>query len=346
MHSETLHLPTLFIRADGNSIVGYGHLMRALAFATHAQGLWDVKFLLRDSNKIALDALKKYVISTIDISGVPVEEEAKYIAKISGKKSVVFLDGYNFTEFYQHEVKNSGCFLVCMDDHHERFFEADCIINVAEIDNPEIVRRKAGSLLVSGLSYALIRPEFSADCEVSQRTDQLFICFGGAEETLPLILKSLDAIALSDIHPTEVIIVTNDKLTHAISNYSHKTHPTFNVQIFTNISASAMAKMMQVSRMGICSSSTVSLEARAVGLPLIAGYYVNNQEEIYKSLLKHKEIPELGDLNLISVASLGALISSTWKQKRHFQKSIVDVVSIRNNYHKLMQSWIIKMGES
>ena len=334
-----------FIRADGNAIIGFGHLMRALAFATHAKRLTHVKLLIRNPDRIAIEACNHYAIPFDDISSIPESEEAHILGGLAGKGNIVFLDGYGFEEAYQQTIKRYGCFLVCMDDHHERFFYADCIINVAEISRPSDVRRLMGSRLVFGLKYALVRPEFSISEINPQRKNQLFVCFGGGTETLPLLYKTIDAISISKLSFDRILIILNEKLVESVHEYHHSKYTDLNIMVMSNVSSVLMAEIMKESSLGITSSSTVSLEARALGLPIVAGYYVDNQMGIYESLLKNHEIEELGSLIEISVERLSDKLIRKYNLKNAF-KGVVDSSQIKKNYAELIQSWVLEIDFS
>jgi hypothetical protein len=42
----------------------------------------------------------------------------------------------------------NGTYLIYMDDHHDRFFPSGCVINVAELEHPDRIKRGIGSKLV------------------------------------------------------------------------------------------------------------------------------------------------------------------------------------------------------
>jgi UDP-2,4-diacetamido-2,4,6-trideoxy-beta-L-altropyranose hydrolase len=340
--SVSIH-PEIFIRADGNAVVGFGHLMRALAFAAHAKKITSVKLLIRNPDRIAQDACVFYGIPLVDISHVLVEEEAAFVGDLAGSDHVVFLDGYQFSEDYQRIVKRSGCFLACMDDHQDRFFVADCVINVAELFDSQLVNRMPNTRLVFGLKYALIRPEFSISIEKPNRSNQAFVCFGGGAETLPLIEKTLQALLISKIEFQQILIVLNEKLIPEVQQLHQNRFSELPLKLLFNLSALEISQLMRHARVGICSSSTVSLEARAVGLPIIAGFFVENQKGIYNSLLKNKEIPELGSLHEISAAFLSETLIRLVSNEIPNSDSILNSDKIAHNYNRLIQSWFVEM---
>jgi UDP-2,4-diacetamido-2,4,6-trideoxy-beta-L-altropyranose hydrolase len=346
MEAEAQAKPHIIIRADGNAAIGFGHLMRALAFAAHAKKLTSVKMLVRNPDSIAQNACEMYSVELADISEISLDKEAEFVGKMAGIGNVVFLDGYNFDEAYQEMVKKQGAFLVCMDDHHDRFFWADSVVNVSEINNPALVRRDVGTRLAFGLRYALLRPEFSAPIAHHKRSDEVFVCFGGGAETIPLVAKTLNALQLATFKPQKIRVVLNTKVIPALTQLVEEEHHNLPIELISNLSAIEMRDLMINSRIGICSSSTVSLECRAVGLPVAAGYFVANQQGIYKSLLQNHEIAELGNLQEISAAQLAEKISQLWVEDTKYQTSILHPAEIERNYKSLIESWFTELDFS
>jgi spore coat polysaccharide biosynthesis predicted glycosyltransferase SpsG/RimJ/RimL family protein N-acetyltransferase len=344
MISQNTFHSTVFIRADGNAEIGLGHVMRSLAFAKHAMSYSSVQLMIRNPDSVVIEAYKYYQIPVHDISHIPLKKEAEYIAQIAGKRSVVFLDGYDFDEDYQRKIKESGCFLVCMDDHHNRFFLADCIINIAELEKNESVKRRVGSRLVYGLKYSLLRPEFQpVKGSVTPQNETVFICFGGGEETISLIQKTVEAIAYSNIETTEIRVVLNSGFLAEMEAWSSVHFPLLPLKYFVNLSAHDMAALIGNSSLGITSASTISLECRAMGLPLIAGYYTDNQHALYKSLKQEQEIIGAGDFKNISAEALAALINQEWSKQFVATQSLLNPEKLGLQYAKLIQSWFVEM---
>ena len=80
--------------------------------------------------------------------------------------------------------------------------------------------------------------------------------------------------------PFEIVTILGDKTFLSEENRNQ-------VKILKNLSAQQMADIFESSAFGILPASTVSMEAMSRGLPLMIGYFVDNQEEGYK-----KSIPE------------------------------------------------------
>jgi UDP-2,4-diacetamido-2,4,6-trideoxy-beta-L-altropyranose hydrolase len=333
----------LILRADGNASIGYGHLMRTLAFAVNLKNHTEIRLFIRNPDGLAIDACRNYTINYEDISEIALENEAEYIASQTDYRSIVFLDGYSYHENYQKSVMKNGCFLVCMDDHQDRNYIANCVINIAELDNPASVQMPVYSRLVFGFKYALIRPEFSLEDSKTVNPNQLLICFGGGIETLPFIRKSIEAIKLSKVDFAKIIVVANQILVADINAIILELDLETSTELKHSLNAKAMSDEMRSSSFAICSSSTIAIECRAMGLTTISGYFVDNQINIYKNLLKNKEILPAGNLNDISTSELAGLIVQSTEVPENEQESIFNLSNIKNNYLKLFRNWKVEM---
>lgn len=332
----------VFIRADGNAQIGYGHLMRAMAFASHAKTLTEVSLIIRNPDEYAYQACFKYSIQFRDITDIEIEIEAKHLSELIPSRSILFIDGYQFDENYLRTASSKGAYLICVDDHHDRFFPSGCVINVAELEHPDRIKRGIGSKLVYGLNHALIRPEF--EFLNLQRESTIFMCFGGGAETKPLIEKSTNALIASRCSFENIQIVVNNYLKSELQQLFKINYPLIRVEILSQVEPEEMNRLMNTAMIGISSASTVSLECRTIGLPLIAGYFVENQKGIYHSLLINNEITGAGDLNTISERDLSELIRTQFSTLLTVCKfdSILKPERIRENYLKLIQSCFIE----
>ena len=94
--------PKLFIRTDGNSQIGLGHLVRCIALAHMLKEAFDITFVCKEiPTKIEEDIKQNlWVLSKI-------ETEDDFL-NIINSKDIVVLDGYQFDTSYQKQIKESG----------------------------------------------------------------------------------------------------------------------------------------------------------------------------------------------------------------------------------------------
>jgi len=196
----------LVIRADANSIIGTGHLMRciALAQAWQERGVC-VTFLSHCQS----EALQRRVIKEgfefvfverphpdpADLKQVL--DRLKNFRKGSGIPWLV-LDGYHFDSDYQRSIREAGSRLVVIDDYnHLSNYHADILLNQnigAELI-PYICDLKTVKLF--GPKYALLRTEFltwkNRIPKQSENPRRVIVTLGGADPD-NITLKVLRAL--------------------------------------------------------------------------------------------------------------------------------------------------------
>jgi UDP-2,4-diacetamido-2,4,6-trideoxy-beta-L-altropyranose hydrolase len=95
------------------------------------------------------------------------------------------------------------------------------------------------------------------------------------------------------------------------------------------------------SNFAIAPASTILYELCCVKMPILSGFYVDNQKKIYQGFTEKKAIFELGNMKDFSVdcfeRELDSFFKSDFQQFINAQKSIFDK-NIKERYHKLISS--------
>lgn len=191
--------------------------------------------------------------------------------------TIVVLDGYGFDTEYQKQIKEKKCRLVCIDDLHDKEFVADLIINHAPGIVPQDYQALPQTQFALGLEYALLRPAFleQAKCNrVIEKIETLLICFGGSD------FKNLTQQTLNTVLQfrkfSKIIVITgaayeltNDfiQLVKSDSRIDHR----------SDLNEKQMLAAMLEAELAIVPASGILLEIFCVGVPVISGYYVENQ---------------------------------------------------------------------
>lgn len=276
----------IIFRADANFEIGYGHFIRTLALADILKDYFFCVFYTANPTKYQISQLNKVC------EFVSLNEENKlseFLSFLSGDE-IVILDNYYYDSLYQQKIKAKGCKVVCIDDMHDKRYNCDVIINQVITDKSKFNCRN-NTFLCLGNSWALLRKPFLDLKSIERHTIynklHVLIMYGGidkfnlSEETAEYISK----ISIVD----HITIVVGD-------SHQMKSITSNKIDIKRSLSASEIANLMQISDVGIMSTSSVCLEAKACSLPIIAGYYVDNQKEIYEVYKKNKEIVPIGSL--------------------------------------------------
>ena len=145
--------------------------------------------------------------------------------------------------------------------------------------------------LCLGLDWALLRAPFLTSPSRRERDNTIVICFGGSDP-LSITDKVVSILRSSNVNKQIVAIIGR-------STYISEENQRFCI-VKSGLSAEEIKDIFDTASLGICSASSVSIEASSRQLPILVGYYVDNQKEIYNSLVSAGIAYPLGDLNNIS----------------------------------------------
>lgn len=324
-------LNKIYIRVDGGSKIGLGHLVRCNALALMLKEDYDITFVTFPiPNDISEDLISN------GFRLIKIESEEEFFDIIT-PVDLIILDHYELDSIYQKKIKEIGCKLICLDDLHDKKFYADLIIN----HTPGIVesdyKAQPYTKFALGIEYALLRPAFleiARQHRQIEKIETLFICFGGAD------FKNLTSItlnvALEFQSLKKIIIVTGssfefkNELKLLINNNSK-------IDWFSAVSDEEILGLMLLSDLAIVPSSGILLEILSAGCKVITGMYIENQSKALKnvSLQSNIIITESFSDNDIRNAIFVALNSDIHFTKiidgKQKERLIEKVKSITNN---------------
>ena len=176
---------TLVIRADANSAMGAGHVMRCLALAQ----AW------RDSGRAAIfcgridsDFLRRRISEAGFMhfeSGPAVGDTVGMLHDRGLAGCWVVLDGYHFGPEWQIELVTAGYLVAVMDDGARLASYAAQVIVAAEQDaRASAYSASPSTLILTGSSFRLLRPGFAQLARSARETTDgavVLISFGGAD---------------------------------------------------------------------------------------------------------------------------------------------------------------------
>jgi len=296
---------TLVIRADATTEIGAGHVMRSLALAQH----WGRKggtsvFIGRFDSKV-LEMRIKGEGHTLIILEKPHPNESdltrvkKHLCmnkQSSEEINWVVLDGYHFDQHYQLKIMDMGARLLVIDDtgHLDRY-HADVLLN-QNIHAPQIdYRCDAGTTLLLGSQYALLREEFLANGKWKRNIPtngfNILVSLGGSDPnniTLSVI-NAIKALNLKEIEARVIVGFSNphfDSLKKASMTGSSKIKL---VQGTDN-----MPDLMRWADIAVSAGGSTCWEMAYMGLPNIIIVIAENQARIAEELAKKDISVNLG----------------------------------------------------
>ena len=276
----------LFFRADGNSQMRMGHVIRSLALAEMLLEDFDCLFIIRDPLLTLSIQIKETCEMVVIPSHISKENEAVYLVEnCFSEEDIVVLDGYHFGTVYQQVIKNNGNLLVCIDDIHDYHFVADMVINHAGGISVDDYSTEIYTQMLLGPKYALLRPDFRhSSTEIQKDGASCFICMGGADPnnaTSIIVKDCLDSDRFSQIN---VVIgggyLFKDQLFEEVENYN------FPINIHSQLRADEMVRLMQKCNYAVSSPSTVAYEYLSQGGVLFLYLIADNQKDLLSYLTK------------------------------------------------------------
>jgi UDP-2,4-diacetamido-2,4,6-trideoxy-beta-L-altropyranose hydrolase len=327
----------VWLRADGSSVIGYGHLFRLLALAEILKSNFDCAFVSQsfpDAIKDCLDCLEvsRFIVPSYDYchpDSKQAEAEIPFDLEAYVKQGeIVVTDGYWFGINYQMSVKERGCKLVCIDDYGYGKFVADVVINHAPSKSQLDYDIPSSTRLCMGLDYLLLRPIFlhyartnRVPYVVSEKVSSTFVCLGGSRN--PEILSQI-VTGLMDAADMKRIVV--------IGELPAFKSCTTEILSLNNVSAAEMISYMTQCDLVICPPSTICLEACCVGVPVLTIELAANHRQIAQALYSYGAIYPLDGWNpkivstCISRLDLQSREQIVSKQKQLFNGKSIETI--------------------
>ena len=323
----------LIIRADADTRIGAGHLMRCLALA---QAWKDRGGTVTFLSHCESDSLH-HRITDEGFAFVPIEgshpdpgdlvHTLEILEHLKGQDSKrrlrVVLDGYHFTPDYQRAIVDSGCRLLAIDDEGlVDHWYADIILNQNLHAHSSLYRSaEPHTHLLVGTQFVLLRQEFLKwtdwEREIPNTDGKILVTMGGSDPdnvTLKVIrgLNSLDAPGLEVkivVGPANSNIGTLEKELHRSPFTSHLLP-----------SVDDMPGLMAWADLAVSAGGSTCWELAFMELPSITVVLADNQKLIAESLDRAGVAVNLGwhtDLSVKRLAhELEKLISSPTKRRK------------------------------
>lgn len=331
----------IYFRADGDSRIGWGHVMRCLAVADMLKDTFTCRFVTKSQDPAVHKAIEKEGYAVLPAQGTG--DQASELLPYIQPHDIVVLDGYHFDHSYQQAIRERGCRLVYIDDVPLYEYNADLIINHAPGMSATAYQAAPHTTFLLGYEYAILRPPFLRAARTPRHIDTIskaFINMGGSDIHNITGKAARAALACSFIQ--ELHIVTGGSYLHADTLRELQVSNPERVHLHTNLDGATMCSLMTACHVAICPASTVSLELCSAGIGLVCGFTAGNQLNIYHGLESAGLIFPAGDLQVATeaglTAQLSALDTGTVNRQVALQKKLVDGHSderIRNAFKKL-----------
>jgi UDP-2,4-diacetamido-2,4,6-trideoxy-beta-L-altropyranose hydrolase len=277
----------IIFRADGNSRIGLGHVMRSLALVHMLRREFECVFAIQSPDQALQERIREVCHGIILLPPADAAEERfkhELDAYIS-EEEIVVLDGYNFRTDYQQNIKARGAALVCIDDIHAYAFVADAVINQAGGVQPQAYETAPYTHLALGPHYAMLRPAFlkASKSTRSMPADELrvLVCMGGADPDNHTLQAAKTLQGIAAVKHLEVVVGSAYTYLSELKQYV-KEHR--EIKLHRDLSAESMRRLMVKCQAAVTSASGISYEYAAVGGLLFVKQTADNQAGIHRFL--------------------------------------------------------------
>ncbi|WP_142784475.1 UDP-2,4-diacetamido-2,4,6-trideoxy-beta-L-altropyranose hydrolase [Changchengzhania lutea] len=333
----------ILFRADGDGNTGLGHLYRLFALVEIYKKQFQFIFVTKASSTKTIFP-KDYHIFLVP-EDITINDEPLWLHQnFNPSEHLIIADGYQFKSDYHKQLKDYGYHLIYIDDLVEGKLYADVIVNHAANVEPSNYQVQPYTRFALGTEYAILRPLFVKAAQSERHingTTNAFVCFGGAD-ALDLSYKATKALL-----ETEKIKSIHVVLGAAYKHSDIEALATQNTQIklYRNLDEHALCNLMKSCDLAVAPSSTIVYELCTVKMPILSGYFVDNQISMYNALLQKGAIEGAGDLSTSTVQDFKTKLNIIINQKQlgHYlkaQQKLFDGQS-SNRFIKLLNDFLV-----
>ncbi|MBI1293233.1 UDP-2,4-diacetamido-2,4,6-trideoxy-beta-L-altropyranose hydrolase [bacterium] len=299
--------PRVAIRADANSRIGIGHVMRtlSLAMAFRERG-WDVVYLARataDDLAAGLVESRGFLCRGMEAD---LTEEADAAMTLAEPSDLVIADHYGLSDGWWRLVANCRP-LALVDDwgRGEMGNWAHAIIN-HNVGAEELVYTGA-SLKLLGSEYAMLRPDLLGEPrEMDGGSDgEVLVSFGGSDITYstPAVVAAI--LLAKSINRVRVIVGPGFRCVPQLEAIAAA-----DLRVTLEHRPPALTPFLRRACMFVGAAGSTVYEAAYLGVPMILMVVVDNQERIAQSLASRGAAVSLGWDNAESRSALPAVLDA------------------------------------
>lgn len=283
----------VFFRADGNTNIGSGHIMRCLSIAggiRQGSPMDEVLFLTADnsfSGAILSAGITNHILHSDYRDLMPELDQMQELMK-QYHPAAVFIDSYYVTGSYLRALwdicRSTGALLIYLDDLLAFAYPCDILINYSiygagKLSDYKNLYEHAGleaPRFLLGLDYTPLREEFQGLPVriVREQAADILISTGGSD-SLHITLQLLEAIIRQKLPYTFHVVIgamntDRDEIKLLVSNTGST-----NIILYQNVTE--MAELMQACDLAISAAGSTLYELCAAQTPAITYAFADNQ---------------------------------------------------------------------
>lgn len=274
------------IRTDGNTAIGMGHVMRCLSIADAMKDRnIEPVFMTADNDCAAMIEDRGFEACVLGTDYRDMESELPLIREFLKQRtkdvdasSVILVDSYQVTSGYYEEIRTMAK-VACLEDMGQSY-PVDLLINY-NIYGPKLVYdNKITHATLLGTRYQPLRREFQQDIQyaIKNKITDVMITTGGSDPYFA-------ARAFTDAFLAEKKLAEEKLRYHIISGpfntHTAQLHELYdeNPQVEIHEHVTCMKEIMKQCDVALSATGSTIYEVSALGVPLIAFYFAENQRQ-------------------------------------------------------------------
>lgn len=273
----------ILFRADGNEIIGYGHIMRCLSIAKAADEAGEeCCFVMADKKFVPVVEKAGFPYVTLGTDFRNMEEELDVLLPILEKEKpfCVVVDSYYVTDEYQQKIRAYAP-VAYMDDLAAFAYPVDILVNYniygEKINYIQMYQNRPLPKLLLGPEYAPLRKEFRGVKRKRQpeKAKDILVSTGGADHE-HVALELAHYIASHEKcspYKYHFVIGAMNLDASEIKKIAEK----LSGQIVIHQNVKEMRQLMQNCDMAISAAGSTLYELCACGVPTITYILADNQ---------------------------------------------------------------------
>ncbi len=264
----------VIFRADGNRILGAGHIMRCMSIADACKSLgMEVLFVSADDECREMITGRNFVFISLESDYKNMESELPELLKVIDKyePACVFVDSYFVTPEYLSFLKQRVR-LLYLDDLNMFPYDVDVCINY-NIYGTAMDYSKHKSSLYLGPKYAPLRNAFSeaVPIAIKEKISRVLVLTGGAD-SLHVALNFAQTVNAKE--GLEFVIVSGS-FSDDLGKLREIERTCNNIKILHSVKD--MKSLMESCDMAVSAAGSTQYELCALGVPTINYVLADNQ---------------------------------------------------------------------
>lgn len=276
-----------YIRTDGNTQIGAGHIMRCISIAQALKNRGKVTiFITADEESSRLISSKGFGTLTLKTKYNDMDGELEALLPVLTENDIqsLLIDSYSVTDNYMRKV-GERVKTIYMDDLGEHLYPADMVINyniyAKELAYEENYQKKVMKVpkLLLGCDYAPLRSEFqSMEGKIRRVVRDVLITSGGSDPC-NAAGKILEAIAQqgTKYRGIQFHIVSGTYNTN-IESLRDMEKENANFHVYQNVKD--MAELMKKCDVAIAACGSTMYELSVMGIPTVCYFFADNQKKV------------------------------------------------------------------